>query len=394
MKQSENKRPYQICTRCVMDTTDPDIIFDEKGVCNHCHSRDENIRRNVFPGSAGKKRLEKIINKIKKDNKNKKYDCVIGVSGGVDSTFTAYKVIEYGLRPLAVHLDNGWDSELSIKNVENICRKLKIDLHTIVLDWDEFKDLQISFLKASTPDSEIPSDHAIVAAMLKTAKMVNVKYIFTGYNVHTETHLPSTWSQGHFDWGYIKNIQKRFGSIQLQTFPHLNLTNFLFINSIAKRYINILNYLDYSKRDVMPILERELGWQYYGGKHYESIYTRWYQGYWLPMKFGYDKRRSHMSSLICSGEMTRAEALESLSNPTYPSVLQKEDSAYVLKKFDMTADQLDALLNLPNKSYWDYPSYGQIYNTPVYHGLRTVYSHIQNTPVYRGLRIAYRAIKR
>jgi N-acetyl sugar amidotransferase len=352
-------------------------MFDETGVCNHCHRRDESIKRSVFSGAAGKNRLENIINRIRKANKNKSYDCVIGVSGGVDSTFAAYKVIEYGLRPLAVHLDNGWDSELAIKNVENICRKLKIDLHTIVLDWHEFKDLQISFLKASTPDSEIPSDHAILAAMLNTAKMIGVKHIITGYNTRTETHLPSAWSRGHSDWGYIKNIQKRFGTIQLKTFPHLGMKE-MFFATYNRQFIFILNYLDYSKRDAMPILERELGWQYYGGKHYESIYTRWYQGYWLPMKFGYDKRRVHMSSLICSGEMTRAEALEALTNPSYPPALQKEDTAYVLKKFDMTNDQLDAILHLPKKSYWDYPSYGQIYKTPVYRGLRIVYRALIN----------------
>ena len=372
MSQVVSSRTYQICTRCVMDTTDPDIVFDENGVCNHCHNRDEMMRRSVFSGAKGKKKIDEIVNKIKKGNKDKKYDCVIGVSGGVDSTFVAYKVKEMGLRPLAVHLDNGWDSELAIKNVENSCRKLQLDLHTIVLDWEEFRDIQISFLKASTPDSEIPSDHAIVTAMLNTAKMIGVKHIVTGYNTRTETHLPSAWSQGHCDWGYIKNVQKRFGSIHLKTFPHLSFKEFLF-HSYSKGYINILNYLDYSKRDVMPILERELGWQYYGGKHYESRYTRWYQGYWLPMKFGYDKRRTHMSSLICSGEMTRAEALEALTNPSYPPELQKEDTDYVLKKFDMTDDQLDALLHLPKKSYWDYPSYGLIYKTLVYRGLRIVY---------------------
>jgi len=375
MNRIVNTRKYQMCTRCVMDTTDPDIIFDKKGVCNHCYTRDEKIKRSVISGTAGMDKLNKVIDKIRKDNKNKEYDCIIGVSGGVDSTFVAYKAIEYGLRPLAVHLDNGWDSELSIKNIENICRKLKIDLHTIVLDWDEFKDLQLAFLRASTPDSEIPSDHAIVASMLNTARMVKVKHIITGYNARTESHLPSAWSQGHFDWGYIKNVQKRFGSVHLETFPHLSFSNFLF-NSYG--FIDILNYLDYSKKDVMPILERELGWQYYGGKHCESIYTRWYQGYWLPKKFGYDKRKGHLSSLICSGETTRAEALEELAKPTYPLELQKEDTIYVIKKFDLTCDQLDAILHLPKKSYWDYASYGKIYKIPIYNGLQTVYRAIKS----------------
>ncbi|TKC13068.1 N-acetyl sugar amidotransferase [Pedobacter polaris] len=365
-------RAYEICTRCVMDTSDPAIVFDEQGVCNHCHTHDLQIQRKVVSGEEGEKKLEEIVAKIKEQNKNNDYDCVIGVSGGVDSTYVAYKVKQLGLRPLAVHLDNGWDSELAIKNVENICRKLEIDLHTIVLDWNEFRDLQIAFLKASTPDSEIPSDHAIVVSMLKTAKMINVGHILTGYNVKTETHLPAEWSQGHFDWGYIKNIHKQFGKVKLKTFPHLNLMHFLF-PPYSKKFINILDYIDFSKKDAMPILEKEIGWRYYGGKHYESIYTRWFQGYWLPTKFGYDKRRSHLSSVVCSGEMTREEALEELKKSTYPEELQKEDTAYVLKKFDLTKDQLDEIMNLPKKSYWDYAPYGRIYRTLLYRVLRKMY---------------------
>lgn len=370
-------RQYQICTRCVMDTTDPNILFDNEGICNHCHTHDDEMRKKVFSGAVGEKKLADIVAKIKRQNKNKKYDCVIGVSGGVDSTYVAYKVVELGLRPLAVHLDNGWDSELAVKNVENICRKLNIDLHTIVLDWEEFRDLQISFLKASTPDSEIPSDHAIVVSMLKTAKMIGVKHILSGYNVRTETHLPVAWSQGHYDWGYIKNIQKQFGTIKLKTFPHLSFGNFLFPTYLNK-FINILNYIDYSKKDAMPILERELGWRYYGGKHYESIYTRWYQGYWLPAKFGYDKRRTHLSSLVCAGEMTRAEALDALIKESYPPELQREDTAYVLKKFDLTEGQLEELLRSPKKSYWDYAPYGRLYKTQLYGWLRKRYRAIKN----------------
>lgn len=368
-------RPYQICNRCIMDTTDPNIIFDEDGICNHCHTHDEEIKKKVLTGEAGEKKLNEIVDKLKIENKNNKYDCVIGVSGGVDSTFVAYKVKELGLRPLAVHLDNGWDSELAIKNVENICRKLDIDLHTIVLDWNEFRDIQLAFLKASTPDSEIPSDHAIVVSMLKTAKMIGVKHILSGYNVRTETHLPTEWSQGHFDWGYIKNIHKQFGTAKLKTFPHLNLGHFLF-PPYGKKFINILNYIDFSKKEAMPILEKEIGWKYYGGKHYESIYTRWFQGYWLPTKFGYDKRRSHFSSLICSFEITRDQALEELNKATYPLELQKEDTAYVLKKFDLSKEQLDAILHAPKKSYWDYYPYGRIYKTFLFRTLRKIYRSI------------------
>lgn len=370
-------KAYEICTRCVMDTSDPNIVFDDQGVCNHCHMHDKEIIKKVVSGVAGEKKLQEIVDRIKKENKNNDYDCVIGVSGGVDSTYVAYKVKQLGLRPLAVHLDNGWDSELAIKNVENICRKLDIHLHTIVLDWNEFRDLQLAFLKASTPDSEIPSDHAIVVSMLRTAKMAKVNHILTGYNVKTETHLPAEWSQGHFDWGYIKNIHKQFGTVKLKTFPHLSLMNFLF-PPYGNKFINILNYIDFSKTEAMPILEKEIGWRYYGGKHYESIYTRWFQGYWLPTKFGYDKRRSHLSSLICAGEITRSQGLEELKESTYPLALQKEDTAYVLKKFDITKDQLDAMMNAPRKSYWDYKPYGRVYKTLLFKGLRKIYRAIKN----------------
>ena len=372
MNNEMKTKSYQICTKCVMDTTDPDITFDEKGICNHCHTRDQQIAMNIISGEEGVKKAESIVKKIKNDGINREYDCVIGVSGGVDSTFVAYKVVQFGLRPLAVHLDNGWDSELAVKNIENICRKLNIDLHTIVLNWNEFKDLQLSFLKAATPDSEIPSDHAIVTSLLHTARKKRIRHIITGYNLKTETHIPPSWSQGYFDWGYIKNIHGQFGSVPLKSFPHLGFIDFV-SHSYRKKFVNILNYLDYSKKESMPILERELDWQYYGGKHYESIYTRWYQGYWLPTKFGYDKRRSHFSSLICSGEMTRDVALEELNQPTYPSDLQREDTAYVLKKLDITREEMDELLGLPIKSYWDYSPYARYFSTTAYRSLRTIY---------------------
>lgn len=375
MNESSQMNDYRICTRCVMDTSDPDIQFDREGVCNHCHTYDLAVKRYVVSGEAGRKRIEAIVRTVKSLGANKPYDCVIGLSGGVDSTYTAYKVKQLGLRPLAIHLDNGWDSELAVKNIENICNRLKIDLHTIVLDWEEFRSLQLAFLKASTPDSEIPSDHAIAAASIQTATKVGVGYIITGNNIRTETHVPRAWSQGHLDWLYIRSVNRRFGSAELKTFPHLKWWEF-YLNPWDHRFIHILNYLDYSKKDAIPVLERDLEWKYYGGKHYESIYTRWYQGYWLPQKFGFDKRRSHLSSLICSGEITRAEALESLKTPTYSASLQEEDTAYVMKKLGLTPDELKRIFTLPRKTYWDYPAYGKVYQTKAYALLRRVYRFV------------------
>ncbi|MCC6298114.1 MAG: N-acetyl sugar amidotransferase [Anaerolineales bacterium] len=351
-------RPYQICVRCVMDTTDPDITFDDRGVCNHCHAYDAMVRAEVFTGEDGQQRLLRMVDAIKEEGAGNKYDCIIGVSGGVDSTYVAYLVKKYGLRPLAVHFDNGWDSELAVSNIHKALNILGIDLHTHVIDWEEFRDLQLSFLKASTPDSEIPSDHAIVSLMYQMADELKIKYVISGRNVRTETHVAAAWSNGHFDWKYITSVHAMFGKAPLKTYPHRTIQE-------EERYrrtqvwFDILNYVDFVKKDAMKTLEQELGWKYYGGKHYESIYTRFFQGYILPYKFGYDKRRGHLSSLICSREITRSEALSELEKPTYPPALQEEDREYVVKKLGLTDAEFEAIMQLPKKNILDYPSYAR-----------------------------------
>ena len=355
---------YRMCTRCVMDTTDPDIVFDENGVCNHCHTYDRMVREYVVDGEEGLRHLEQTAQKIRKDGQGKKYDCVIGVSGGVDSTYVAYHVKKLGLRPLAVHLDNGWDSELAVKNIEETLKRLGIDLYTEVLDWEEFKDIQISFLKASTPDSEIPTDHAINALLGNLAQKIGVKYVIIGSNVRTEMHLPRAWSQGHLDWKYIREIQKRFGTQPFRTFPHIGFFTY-YLRMLTQKRVEILNCLGYNKKESLRVLQEELGWRYYGGKHYESIYTRFYQGYILPEKFGFDKRRSHLSSLVCSGEVTREQALEELKVPTYAPSMQEEDREYVVKKLGLTDAEFAAIMSAPRKSYWDYPSYGHLMKNPL-----------------------------
>ncbi|RIK31458.1 MAG: N-acetyl sugar amidotransferase [Anaerolineae bacterium] len=354
---------YRICTRCIMDTTDPDIVFDENGVCNHCHDHDRLMKQKVVTGKAGEEYLQKLVEQMKRDGRGKPYDCLIGVSGGVDSTYVAFLVKKMGLRPLAVHMDNGWDSELAVKNIEETLKRLGIDLHTEVLDWEEFKSLQVAFLKSSTPDSEIPSDHAIWAVLGDLADKLKVKYIVSGFNVRTETHLPRAWSQGHFDWKYIRSVNQLFGRGKLKTFPHIGFFTY-YRRLLTHRRVDILNYIDFNKAEAMKILEQELGWRYYGGKHYESIYTRFYQGYILPVKFGYDKRRSHLSSLICSGETTRPAALSELDKPTYQPSMQEEDREYVVKKLGLTDDEFESILNASKKTFWDYPSYGRIIEGP------------------------------
>ena len=372
MISTEMARKYKICTRCVMDTTDPDIVFDEQGVCNHCYTYDEMIRKYVFIGEEGRKRLESIVNEIKIAGKDKEYDCIIGVSGGVDSTSVAYKVKELGLRPLAVHLDNGWDSELAVKNIEQALKMLNIDLYTHVINWEEFKDLQLAFLRASTPDSEIPSDHAIVSLMYQMAEKVGTKYVLAGYNAKTESHLPSAWSKGYWDWKYIKSVSKQFGRVKLKTFPHVDFWT-LRRYTHTQNWIHILNYLDYNKKDAKDILIKKLNWKDYGWKHHESIYTRFYQGYILLHKFGYDKRKVHLSSLICAGETSRDEALIELQKEPYPLQMQMEDKQYVIKKLNISEEEFENIMRLPKKSFWDYPSYAKWYETKSFKTMLSIY---------------------
>ncbi len=291
-----------------MDTIgDPDITFDEQGVCNYFHEFKAKLKVRVPEPEEGQTKLAEIVEKMKVEGKGKPYDCIIGVSGGVDSTYTAWLVKKMGLRPLAVHLDNGWDSELAVKNIENILNKLGIDLYTEVMDWEMFKDLQLSFLKASTADGEIPTDHAILAILYQIADKYGVRYIISGMNFRNEGMLPPSWARGYLDWKYVRSVQKQFGTQSIKTYPHLTIFKFLYYNLIRRiRSISILNYVEFNKEEAMKLIQEELGWQYYGGKHYESIYTRFYQAYILPNKFKIDKRKAHLTCLMIStGEISR-----------------------------------------------------------------------------------------
>lgn len=357
------KTPPRECVRCIMnERADPRISFDASGLCNHCNRYDALIGTRVIKGQAGRDALARIVDTIKADGRGKDYDCVIGVSGGVDSTYVAYIVKQLGLRPLAVHLDNGWNSELAVMNVENVLKRLGIDLVTHVIDWPEFRDLQLSFLKASVPDGEIPTDHGIYSLLWHQAVKHRVRYVISGLNFTTEATIAPDWSYGHYDWRYIRSVHRRFGSKPLRTFPHISLLGLAWVNLVRRiRTISILNYVDYEKKEAMETIQRELGWRPYGGKHHESIYTRFYQGYVLPRKFGVDKRYGHLSDLINAGQLTREEALHEIAQPTYDPELQAQDLAYVTKKFGLSPDQFDAIMKAPPKSFRDYPNvYGVI----------------------------------
>ncbi|MBS1704331.1 MAG: N-acetyl sugar amidotransferase [Armatimonadetes bacterium] len=362
---------YRMCTRCIMDTSDPEIVFDVEGVCNHCHQY-EHQRKTVMVDPKDRKRLlEDLVKSIQEEGQGKEYDCLIGVSGGVDSTYVAYLTRELGLKPLAVHMDNGWNSELAVTNIKKTLDHLGIDLYTEVLDWEEFRDLQLAFLKASTPDSEIPTDHIITATLMAIAKKYRIRTILMGSNVSSEGILPRMWSQGIRDWRYIKSVHDLFGTQPMKSLPHANLTSFILSRTVWKqRWVNILDMIDYDKARAMDTIQRDLEWVYYGGKHYESVYTRFFQAYILPQKFGYDKRRAHLSTLVLSGTITREQALEEIKEPTCEPELLRHDRAFVIKKFGINEAEFERIMNLPKKTIYDYPAYE---NAWFLHVFRTIY---------------------
>ena len=350
----DKMREYQICTKCVMDTSDPNITFDEDGICSHCKSFNY-ADLNDFNNESI---LLNQINIIKKAGKGKKYDCIIGVSGGVDSSYVAYLVKKYGLRPLAIHLDNGWNSELAVQNIRRMLEILEIDLFTYVLDWEEFRDLQVSFLKSGTPDAEIPTDHAITAIIFKLAAKYNIKYLISGSNIATESIGVKAWSHGHSDWRYIKSVHEKFSNKKLKSYPHYGFLDLVYYKIIKQqKSFKILNFIYYNKAEAIKELEINFDWKYYGGKHYESIYTRFYQGYYLPTKFGFDKRRSHLSSQILNGHVSREEALKELLFDAYNPNDYQQDRIYVLKKLKLDENEFNSIIESKNKCFNDYPSY-------------------------------------
>jgi N-acetyl sugar amidotransferase len=349
---------YQICSQCIMDTTDPDIQFDSNGVCNHCHGFKLKLSSPLYTAAKEPGALSRLTSSIREAGKNKPYDCIVGVSGGVDSTYVAYLAKTNGLRPLAVHLDNGWNSELAVSNIQKVLDKLDIHLYTHVLDWAEFRDIQLSFLKASVPDCEIPTDHAILALLYSVAAKQGIKYILSGSNVATESCAVPAWSQGHSDWRYIRSVHQKCGTKKLRSYPYYNITKFAYYTLLKKlRWVPLLNYVDYQKQEAVDLLTKELGWRPYGGKHYESVYTRFYQGYVLPRKFRFDKRRGHLSSLVLAGQISRSEALEAMKVSDYSEDLQKEDYNFVLKKLELSAKEFEEILSAPPRSFYDFSSY-------------------------------------
>lgn len=366
-----------ICTRTVMDTTDPDISFDAEGVCNYVRHYEEKIAPILSPSPAKNAARISLINKIKEDGRGKEYDCLVGISGGVDSSYLAYYLKHVaGLRPLAVHLDGGWNSELAVKNIEDVLTKLGIDLYTYVVDWEEMKDLQVAFLKSGVPNQDVPQDHAIIAILYKTAAEKGIKYIISGHNYSTESILPKAWGYDAMDSTHLLAIHKRFGKLKrLVSYPIISFVDYYFIYRYIKRIhsIRFLNLIDYNKQEAMSLLQSAYGWRYYGGKHYESRFTKFFQSYYLPERFGYDKRKAHLSSLIVSGQLSREEAILELERPLYESSELEEDKEFIRKKLELTEAEFEDILKMPIRTHKDYPS-----NEKIYKAVRFVYWFFKN----------------
>jgi N-acetyl sugar amidotransferase len=338
-------RKYQACVRCVLDTSDIDIEFNDNGVCNYCQSYDEEKRKLPVSRSNSSEELRKVVDTIKRRSKNKEYDCLLGLSGGVDSSYIAHLTGEFGLRPLIVHFDNGWNSELAVSNIQKLVEKLGYNLETYVIDWEEFKDLQRAFLKASVVDIELLTDHAIAVAMMRIAKTYNIHYILRGRNVATEYGMPRSWNWSKSDAKNIKAIHRKFGSKALKSYPMLGVLKRAWIKLINRfEFVDILNYIPYTKKAAIKTLSELYDWQYYGDKHYESTFTKFYQAYILPTKFGIDKRRAHLSSLIRNGEITREEALKELEKPLYDPRVFNDEKEYVLKKLGFSEQEFGEIM--------------------------------------------------
>lgn len=359
------KKP-QICSNCVMDTTDSKIVFDERGVCDHCNTYYNKTLPNWNTDKRGRLELDKIISRIRKDGRGKDFDCIIGMSGGIDSSYLTYLAKEeFGLRPLVFHVDAGWNSQIAVNNIERIVDNLKLDLYTEVINWEEIKDLQLAFFKSGVPHIDVPQDHAFFATMYKFAKKHNIKNILTGANLSTECiRNPLEWMYYQSDSIQLRDIHKQFGSRPLKTYPVTSILHHKIYLPYIKRIKTFrpLNYVPYIKDEAVELLKDRFGWQPYPQKHFESRFTRFYESYWLPEKFGYDTRKVQYSSLIVTNQMPREEALEKLKNPAYDPDTIHNDIEFVANKLDISVDELLSYLKAPNKTYKDYKSQESIYN--------------------------------
>jgi N-acetyl sugar amidotransferase len=360
-----NQKKYQICLNCVMDTSDSHIQFDHKGVCDHCFDYYKNIVPHWNTDNQGKTALNDIVSDIKKTGRKNEFDCLLGLSGGVDSSYMLHLAVkEFGLRPLVFHVDGGWNSEIAVHNINVLIDRLGLDLYTEVINWEEMRDFQLAFFKSGVPHIDIPQDHAFIAVLYNFADKYNIKYILNGGNISTEcVRNPMEWLYYGTDMVHIHDIIKRFGTLKMETYPFSSI----FRHKIYLRYIRgirvvkPLNYRPYIKADALKMLEKEYGWKPYSQKHFESRFTKFYEGYWLPERFGFDTRRVQYSSLILTGQMNRQEALDKLSKSAYNPETIQEEFNYVATKLGISPEELRSYFSMPKKFYWDYANQASIF---------------------------------
>ncbi len=345
---------YRRCAVTLMDNeADPDIEFDENGVSNYVSMQRAKLLLRVPPPAEASQILQQMIASMKATGKNRRYDCVVGVSGGFDSSFVALKAKEFGLRILAVHFDNGWNSAVATSNIERLVKRLGIDLYTKVVDWEEFRDLQLSFLKSSTPDGEIPTDHGIIATLYDVAAKNDIPYILVGDNVRTEGIMPRSWAYGHLDATYIRSVHENYGRIPLKTYPLLTLSKLARLVLLKRlKRVALINYLPYDRHKTLNLLRSEIGWEDYGAKHHDSIYTKFYQDYFLPRKFGIDKRKAHLSALIVSGLAGRDAVMREFS--AIGERVGAGELEFVLKKLTLTSAELNLMIKAPGRTFLEF----------------------------------------
>ena len=359
-------RTYQICTNCIMDTSDSRITFDDKEVCDHCNDFYTNVKPNWHTDERGKRKLDDLVAKIKEDGKGRDFDCILGMSGGVDSSYMLhYAIKEFGLRPLVFHVDGGWNTELAENNIRVMVDKLGVKLHTQTIDWEEMKDFQLAFFKSGVPHLDIPQDHAFIGTLYNYAYKHGIKYILNGGNISTEcVRNPMEFLYYGTDMAQLKDIMRQFGTVKMKTYPFSSI----FKHKIYLRYIKKiqvvkpLDLISYHKEEALALLNKEYGWTPYPQKHFESIFTRFAEGYWLPERFGFDTRRVQFSSLIVTNQMKREDAIEQLKSPALSPEDAKIEFDRVASMLDITSDELKGYFDMPLKSYKDYKNQENFFN--------------------------------
>lgn len=355
---------YQLCSFCVMDTSDPEIEFDEAGRCNHCRGFAALDGTTWLRGEPGKKRLEFMIEEVKRNGFKKEFDCIIGLSGGIDSSYLAVMARDWGLRPLVVHVDAGWNSELAVQNIQSVVRYTGFELHTHVVNWESVRRLQLAYLRSGIANQDVPQDHAFFAGLYRFATQNRINYVLSGFNIATEGILPTSWHGPAMDARNLKAINRIYGTGVLDGYPTISMMQYFVIFPFIHRMkpINPLNSMDYSKDAALQLLTERVGWRPYPRKHGESIFTKFFQNYYLPVRFGYDKRRPHLSSQIAAGSLTRTRALELLEEALYEPHELERDLNYVCLKLGVSREEFDEFMHAPRRDYSDFPNWSRGYS--------------------------------